>query len=691
MGDAPAVDAPPQIPVNEDSPSRNSDIALPLDEAQVSGYFNNFLVILIFWGGNVQSQSSVKMEHSWTPDDVDASEVLITSFLSPAQAKLKSVSAQWICEQVQRCRLLTQLPSDCTNAIRLIQTTVFDDHLVPKPWALDFAFVSNGSSFIYPTSSTGRMEIRLPPNRNVQTVIDTHHHIDRLISFVPKILSECGLEASVVSEYRVTDVNIHVAFQRCQRQPFVSCGDSLSGPYEEILLLFPIKRGYPIALLKQGCPPTHLDGRPECGIPQMYLGDALVLTEVNYCLLSTTIVEDSMFANAFIQIRVSLRSGFIGSQGKVSIPFNLEPERSLLCGTQQPPISICAICMGPIRERRHANLGGVRLDQDMSCSLFHCSVCRSLRPTGPFLLCEFCIHTKVCPFGIPEPSEAVLSNPFLARLWSAYFGKSPVCVHKGFVRNNLVDTLFMLFKPHEFVAGARAFLDFYLNATWHESFAPQVLLQLRAPEKSKQLWAAFYQYFITNAHCPRVRMIVYAVQCALNTGPVLRRYGSNLPTKGREIFLQGDLRSQYNQKGFRVCIFPRVLLAADLAHGLFTPSILRVMAIRIFKYLQTASFNTSVACCCTLVESGPQQLFPILSCRGPVLDLSNEMGQPHLFNPVNRESIGSEQEKSWHQIKKWQVQLRGKISHRNFSFVPEIHFVLPGATNAPTHDNRDLL
>ena len=290
-------------------------------------------------------------------------------------------------------------------------------------------------------------------------------------------------------------------------------------------------------------------------MPQLYLGDALVWTEANYALLSTTIVEQNQFANAFVVVRVSLRAGFIGSQAVHFLPpFNQDPERELMCASQQPPISACTICMGPIRERRHENIGGMRSEQDMSCSLFHCPTCRDNRPTGPFFLCEFCITAKICPFLIPEPDDHVRHNDTFARVWGAYYGPSPVCVHKGFVRNTLVDTLFMLFNPHEFIAGARAFLDFYLNATWHESFAPRHLIDLCSPGKSKELWAAFYEHFIMNAHCPRVRMVVYAIQCALNTGPVLRRYGSSLPTKGREVFLQGDLRSRYNQRGVRVCI-----------------------------------------------------------------------------------------------------------------------------------------
>ena len=583
---------------------------------------------------------------------------------------------------------MTQIPSDTVNAIRRTESAVFDEHLVPKAWAMEFSCVSNGSSFILPTRSTGRLELRITGNLNEDVALaEACTNIERVVSSVPGILAHCGVDASLVSDFVVSDVCLHVAFQRCQRQPFIACGDYMSGPFEEILILLPMKHGFPIALLKQDSIPTHLDGRPDFAMPELYLGDALVMTETNFSLLSTTIVEQSLFANAFILVRLSLRCGFIASQANVQFPFNQEPERTLICASQQPPISICAICLGPIRERRHANLGGVRAEQDMLCSLFHCPTCRALRPTGLFLLCEFCIKAKVCPFQI---TEARNNTDSLIRLYSYCFGSTPVCVHKGFVRNTLVDTLFMLFNPHEFIAGARAFLDFYLNATWHESFAPRHLIDLCSPGKSKELWAAFYEHFIMNAHCPRVRMVVYAIQCALNTGPVLRRYGSSLPTKGREVFLQGDLRSRYNQRGVRVCIFPRVLLAADLAHGLFTPAVLREMSIRVFKYLQVASFNTNVACCCTPVQGTNVPLFPVLNCRGPVLDLSNEMGQPHHYNPRNDSERGALYE-TWRRINNWQRDLRQIIARRDFTFNKDEHFVLPGPTTSMWNDDSRYL
>ena len=184
-------------------------------------------------------------------------------------------------------------------------------------------------------------------------------------------------------------------------------------------------------------------------------------------------------------------------------------------------------------------------------------------------------------------------------------------------------------------------------------------------------------------------MVVYAIQCALNTGPVLRRYGSSLPTKGREVFLQGDLRSHYNQRGVRVCIFPRVLLAADLANGLFTPAVLRVMSIRVFKYLQVASFNTSVACCCTPAQGTNLPLFPVLNCRGPVLNLSNEMGQAHHYNPEN-DSHRTGSYGAWRQIKNWQRELREILARRKFTFDKDKHFVLPGPINPKLNDSRYL-
>ena len=619
-------------------------------------------------------------------------EVVVKTSLPPTQLIIKNASNTWKYQDQQRCVLL-QCSSEANNAVQNIRHLAFDEHLVPKPWALEFGGVCKGSSFYEGQSSTGRLEFRFPKSSTVSGCTQVRLEFEALLKCLPDIVVQAGLNVAVLSRYRVSDVHVHLAFQRCQRQPFISTGHSLSAPFEEILLMFPLRHGYPIALLNDEKPTVHLDGRPNFVMPELFPGQVLLFTETAYSLLSTTMVEANLWANAFALVRLSFRAGFIGSQPTLFVPFNEDPERALHSGSQQPPICACAICMGPIRERRHGELGGVRSEQDMNCSLFHCAICRSFSSpnTRPFVLCEFCIAAKICPFQIPlfsDISTSVMSS--LGQAWSNYFVSSPVlCVHKGFVRNSLVDTLFLLFNPHEFVAGARIFLDFYLNATWHESFAPKVLVDLLENGETREMWGAFYQYFIQNAHCPRVRMVVYAVQCALNTGPVMRRDGSAVPTKGREIFLQGDLRSNYNQSGVRKCIFPRVLLAADLAHGLFTIQNLNVMAIRVFKYLQAASFNTSMACCCASLEGGKCPIYPILKCRGPVLDLSNELGQSHLFN-MHDSSHSQWSKVAWQKVARWQAQLRAELLSRKFVFDETKHYHLPGATKAPIDDTRFL-
>ena len=328
----------------------------------------------------------------------------------------------------------------------------------------------------------------------------------------------------------------------------------------------------------------------------------------------------------------------------------------------------------------------------MQCSLAHCSVCRYDRPDGPFFVCEFCVRSRVCAFSIDYDSISTVPlhhGSSLRRACLSYLGPIRTCVHSGFTRNDLVDTLFLLIKPHEIIAGARCFLDFYLNATWHDLFAPLDLKDLRAQGKMQELWPSFYQIFIQNSQCPRVRLITYALQCALNTGPVLRGEGSRVPTNAREIFMQGDLKSRYNDHGLRKCIYPRVLAAADFAHGLFEKEIMRTVAIRVFKFIHTGDFNTSAQCCCASLEGAKVPFYRLLECRGPVLDLCVELGQAHHFNPKGR-LPNDVRLLVWSQIKNHQSKLRHIIAQRNFRFDSAKHHKLPGSTVPHTDENRFL-
>ena len=160
----------------------------------------------------------------------------------------------------------------------------------------------------------------------------------------------------------------------------------------------------------------------------------------------------------------------------------------------------------------------------------------------------------------------------------------------------------------------------------------------------------------------------------------MRRQGTSLPTQAREIYFSGDLRSRYNRHGIDVCVVPRVLNAADFAHGLFTFDVLKVMAIRIFKLLSdNTKFNPSFVCCCS---EPSQQSYNTLKCHGPLLDLSEDLGQRH--HQTNASSDPNYHLNCLNQkvITEVQHKLREKIANRDFGFNDKVHYALPGSRNA---------
>ena len=191
------------------------------------------------------------------------------------------------------------------------------------------------------------------------------------------------------------------------------------------------------------------------------------------------------------------------------------------------------------------------------------------------------------------------------------------------------------------------------------------------------MWLTFYDTFILNSQCPRVRMTCYAIQCALDIGPVLRAVGSRVPTSCRELYLLGDLESGYNQLGLEKCVFPRILAAADFSKGLFTHAILKIVAIRIFKLLRSDDFPISYACCCSEVEGPGETRYNTLTCSGPKLDLSADPGQSHHMRKQNLERPPSDF-RTHDLIRSYQSDLRDAISRRDFAFQDGVHYRLPG-------------
>ena len=602
----------------------------------------------------------------------------MTAVLTPIQSRLRVTSRAWRLEDLDGCCVL-KLPPHIVDVLERIRSSVFDSNMLPKAWAMDYSNTS-GVFRSQDVNTTGRLEFRFPES----TDLDIECHMNRVRGTVVHLLRLCGVGLEEQDNYSITDSFIHVALQRCRRLPFLHTGHALSGPFEDVYLVYPLCKGRPIALWNMSLP-LFRDGSPPTWIPVLTGGEVMVFTQHSFSLLSTTHCVEGLYSNAFIVIRVSSKSGYNGSHPESRYHENEHAETFLRSSTAQPSVMNCVVCMGPIRERRHGLLGGPRDQQNLQCSLFHCVTCRNTNPFGNFYLCEFCVRSKLSPF--QNQNAHVMSQGDLTiastSTFVQYFSSAIGCRHDTFGRNDLVDTLFLLIRPNELIAGAIVFLDFYLNSTWHEGFAPELLQDTFDAGKMQELWPTFYQCFVQNSQCPRVRMTCYAIQCAMNTGPVMRRQGTRVPTYARELFLSGDLRSSYNKHGIDKCIYPRVLNAADFARGLFTFDILKVMAIRIFKLLgDDTKFSPSYACCCSN-PSTMEGSHNSVSCRGPVLDLSQDLGQPHHWSKQSNPKRSNFSSRNRQVIKQHQAELRLLIQKRDFDFQNGVHYPLPG-----THSKR---
>ena len=587
---------------------------------------------------------------------------------------LRADSKSWNAGAVDHAcvRAMPEQLFKCAQELRLL---LFQENMLPKPWAVPFMQHSKTSSRASANDPTGRVDIRFRHgglDDFGDVAIDL---LKRASHQILQCLQDLGMRSETIAELVNTDSYVHVAFCRCQRTQFITTSDSRSGPFEEVLVLLPLTRGKPVAIWDQAVA-CQRDGTPECVIPNDYV----ILTDTPYALLSTTVTEVNHVCHAFIVLRFSIQSGYIATMKPKLPPFDARPEELLLLSTSQPPIRNCVVCRGVIRERRHGDLSGDRSKSDHDCSLAHCTSCRKDFPNGPYYLCEFCVLTKLGPYSINEIDiSANESFGNVLRLsCSHYFSSNyaTVCRHQHALQNDLVSTLFLLLDARELQAAARFFRDFFAFASWHQTFAPASIIQT-FEESHHQVWNAFYKEFCANSHCPRVQVACYAMQCALNTGPVLRARTSHLHRKSREIYFDGKLSSAYNVGGFEECVMPRTLHAAAMAEGLFDHKTLKVVAIRVFKVLSEAKFNTSFACCCSgFEERGEDAGALVLRCRGPSLDLSSDVGQEHqwVMSPLRNDSRAAENRAT---LRVWQRKIRQVLSQATFVFDHQKHATLP--------------
>ena len=122
----------------------------------------------------------------------DMAEVVVKTSLPPTQLIIKNASNTWKYQDQKRCVLL-QCSSEANNAVQNIRHLAFDEHLVPKPWALEFGGVCKGSSFYEGQSSTGRLEFRFPKSSTVSGCTQVRLEFEALLKCLPDIIVQAGL------------------------------------------------------------------------------------------------------------------------------------------------------------------------------------------------------------------------------------------------------------------------------------------------------------------------------------------------------------------------------------------------------------------------------------------------------------------------------------------------------------------
>ena len=597
------------------------------------------------------------------------------------QTILRIRSKSWNVGGLLHCHVGMMSESMWHEMVQL-EGTIFTSRLVPRPWTIQFSKTAFGSTFaVTSTSATGRLNILLPKCQVDGCDARALEFMNNLEALMPDYLSSMGFTRTEVSAFRVVQIGVHIPFQRSQRLPFINTGVSSSKPFEDVLIIMPFRRSKPVAIWDKRNPCLK-DGTPECVVPDLSPGQVLLLTVTPFCLLSCTNTETGELSSPFIFVHISSVYGHVLTKGCGSFGdvLNDLPEKWLLSTTDIPPIRSCVICCGAIRDRRHGDLSGDRSRSDHGCLSYHCGMCRASNPTGPYFLCEFCVLTTLGPCFISEDDvlrDATFGNS-IGVACSSYFkdGHNRTCVHVNPVSNNIVDNLFLIFRLTELRAAAKFFRDFFRHGTWHESFAPQSLKQMFENGHSQDLWEAFYQIFCANSHCPRVKAVCYAMQCALNIGPVLRRIHARVEKRSRELFLCGDLASKYNEDGFYQCVLPRTLKAAEMAEGLFESKALKIMAIRVFKMLEVTKFSYNLACCCAISDDMTSSGYHRMQCRGPQLDLSSDCGQNHICDSMPS-GLSRHEKENLDSIRRFQDYFDDSLSNQSMIFDGHIHSIVP--------------
>ena len=551
-----------------------------------------------------------------------------------AQRKLvETVASKWNVNELKFATVLEQtekLKSACSS----LKRNTLNVYGLPKPWALPLVTHASGTTRQCQDNVTGRWDIHFHSQFKAIPQ-EVHDSLSLLQSEMVSLMVCAGIPKELAQGFRYSEPTLKVNCLRCERLPFLHTRRQDAAAFEDILVLLAIDASNPIALWDQSAL-KGIDGCPVSYIPFLDSGQALIFTETPFALLSTLQTQGGELASSFILMRVCLREGCLSSNNPMALRaeiWNPGPENWLQSATIQPPVALCCVCHGYIRERRHGDLSGSRdVNRDYNCSGFHCATCAVRRNGLGHMVCELCMNVSQTTVRVidAEAFSGGNGNDVLATISQYFLSNTNTCFHNGFIRNDIVDTLFLLIKPSELQTAAKAFRTFMMKGTWLLALIPDNVGDLITRNLFDELWPAFYEEIFMNAHCPRVVALAYAIQCALNTGPLVQRQG-RCHASSREIFFSGSLKTAWNRRGMRECVRDRVLLASEFAFGLFEREALLRVAIRVFRLFSIPKFKSNFQCSCTNSTQSTERDHPTKDCQGPVLNLSTDKGQDHIW------------------------------------------------------------
>ena len=589
-----------------------------------------------------------------------------------------NVAQSWKLNDLQ-CVTVLPLSKEMQSACVKLKLHTLNANGLPKTWAYPLVSQGSGTAFRSFDTITGRFDITLSSQFR-PTPIEVVDSLSLLMIALNRLMVSAGFCEDMVKRFRFSLPVLKVNCVRCQRTPFVFTRNQAAPPFEDFLIVLPLDSGNPIGFWDQNAL-KGVDGSPVVYIPMITTMEAVIFTETPFTLLSTLQTDGGQLSSSFIMIRACLTDGFTSSMNPHFFGpevWNAGPENWLQTATIQPPVALCCICRGYIRERRHGDLSGSRdVNRDHQCTGFHCTACALQNVAGGHMVCEMCMNVQHGP--LPQIDVTLFhardDTNFNFRVQQHFFSEKSPCFHSHLRNNDLIDTLFLLIRPSELQVAAAAWREFLMNGTWIASLIPDKVSELVTLNRFEELWPAFYQEIFLNAHCPRVVALNYAMQCGLNTGPLMQRQ-DRCRASERELFFSGSLRSNWNHRGIHECVRDRIILASEFAVGLFERGALMRMAIRVFRLFNIPKFQSNFQCLCTSPQYSDTRDYSTTICQGPVLDLSRDKGQDHVW-PTLSASLRSDTRENLRVLRNFQRSMRVEMKKYPLVFDARRHVKCP--------------